>query len=118
MAGKISEASVTLGEITHELPDGAEKSHKVRHFEHQCDKITRHIYERLNESQIMLSTAEIAEGVNGLEILKNPDDVKSLTVEINRIYTLSIDLPAKVVLDLFKTKISCSQLSSRIYMKD
>ncbi len=152
MAGKISEASVTLNEITHELPNGTEKSHKVRQFEHQCDEITRHIYERLNESLItplepeeisriapvmddvmdridrvtqqicnyelaqsnetlkefsyliMLSTAEIVEAVDGLENLKNPDDVKSHTTEINRIYNLAIELQAKAVLDLFKTK--------------
>ena len=152
MAGKVSEASVTLNEIAHELPNGTEKSHKVRQFEHQCDEITRHIYERLNESLItplepeeisriapvmddvmdridrvtqqicnyelaqsnetlkefsyliMLSTAEIVEAVDGLESLKNPDDVRSHTTEINRIYNLAIELQAKAVLDLFKTK--------------
>jgi len=52
MAGKISEASATLNEITHELPNGIEKSHKVRQFEHKCDEITRQVYEQLNESLI------------------------------------------------------------------
>ena len=52
MAATISEASVTLNEITHELPNGTEKSHKVRQFEHKCDEITRHVYEQLNESLI------------------------------------------------------------------
>ncbi|MDO9323904.1 MAG: DUF47 family protein, partial [Methanoregula sp.] len=142
MAKMISEASVTLNEITHELPDGIEKSHKVRQFEHKCDEITRHIYEQLNESLItplepeeisrlapvmddvmdridrvtqqicnyelaesneklkefsyliMLSATEIVEAVTALENLKNPEDVKSHTTEINRIYNLAIELQA------------------------
>jgi len=152
MAKMISEASVTLNEITHELPDGIEKSHKVRQFEHKCDEITRHIYEQLNESLItplepeeisrlapvmddvmdridrvtqqicnyelaesneklkefsyliMLSATEIVEAVTALESLQKPDDVKSHTTEINRIYNMAIELQAKAVLDLFKTK--------------
>jgi len=152
MAGKISEASVILNEITHELPNGIEKSHKVRQFEHQCDEITRHVYEQLNESLItplepeeiarlapvlddvmdridrvtqqvcnyelaesnetlkefsyliMMSATEIVNAVNALESLKKPDGVKSHSIEINRIYNLSIELQAKAVLDLFKNK--------------
>ena len=61
MAQKISEASATLNEITHELPNGTEKAHKVRQIEHQGDEITRQIYERLNESLITpLEPDEIA----------------------------------------------------------
>ncbi len=152
MSQMISEASVTLNEITHELPDSTEKSHKVRQFEHKCDEITRRIYEQLNESLItplepeeisrlapvmddvmdridrvtqqicnyelaesnenlkefsyliMLSATEIIEAVSALEKLKSPEDVKSHTTEINRIYNLTIELQAKAVLDLFKTK--------------
>ena len=52
MASKINESATTLNEITHELPDGTEKSHKVRQIEHLGDEVTRHIYERLNESLI------------------------------------------------------------------
>jgi uncharacterized protein Yka (UPF0111/DUF47 family) len=52
MAEKITEASTTLNEITHELPGGTEKAHKVRQIEHQGDEITRKIYEQLNESLI------------------------------------------------------------------
>jgi uncharacterized protein Yka (UPF0111/DUF47 family) len=61
MAVKITEASTTLNEITHELPDGTEKSHKVRQIEHYGDEITKKIYERLNESLITpLEPEEIA----------------------------------------------------------
>jgi uncharacterized protein Yka (UPF0111/DUF47 family) len=52
MAGKISEASEILHEITHELPNGTEKGQKVRQLEHQADEITRQTYERLNDSLI------------------------------------------------------------------
>jgi uncharacterized protein Yka (UPF0111/DUF47 family) len=52
MTERISEASSTLNEITHELPNGTEKSHKVRQLEHKCDEITRHVFEHLNESLI------------------------------------------------------------------
>ena len=152
MSAMISEASVTLNEITHELPDGTEKSHKVRQFEHKCDEITRHVYEHLNESLItplepeeisrlapvmddvmdridrvtqqicnyelaesnetlkefsyliMLSATEIVEALAALESLQKPEEVKSHSAEINRIYNLSIELQAKAVLDLFKTK--------------
>jgi len=52
MAEKIKEASTTLNEITHELPEGTEKSHKVHQIEHLGDEITREIYEHLNESLI------------------------------------------------------------------
>ena len=52
MAEQITEASTTLNEITHELPGGIEKSHRVRQIEHHGDEITRHIYEQLNESLI------------------------------------------------------------------
>jgi len=152
MAGMISEASATLNEITHELPNGTEKAHKVRQLEHKCDEITRHLFEKLNESLItplepeeisrlapvlddvmdridrvtqqicnyelpgsnetlkefsyliMMSAAEIVEAVDALESLKKPQDVKSHSIEINRIYNLSIELQAKAVIDLFKTK--------------
>lgn len=61
MAEKIIEASTTLNEITHELPGGTEKAHKVRQIEHQGDEITRKIYEQLNESLITpLEPDEIA----------------------------------------------------------
>jgi uncharacterized protein Yka (UPF0111/DUF47 family) len=61
MAEKISEAATTLNEITHELPGGTEKAHKVRQIEHQGDEITRKIYEQLNESLITpLEPDEIA----------------------------------------------------------
>ena len=52
MAEQITESSATLNEITHELPDGTEKAHKVRQIEHHGDEITRQIYEQLNESLI------------------------------------------------------------------
>ena len=61
MASKINDSATTLNEITHELPDGTEKSHKVRQIEHLGDEVTRHIYERLNESLITpLEPDEIA----------------------------------------------------------
>jgi uncharacterized protein Yka (UPF0111/DUF47 family) len=61
MAQKINEASTTLNEITHELPEGIEKAHKIRQIEHLGDEVTRHIYERLNESLITpLEPDEIA----------------------------------------------------------
>jgi len=61
MAEKITEASTTLNEITHELPGGTEKGHRVRQIEHQGDEITRKIYEHLNESLITpLEPDEIA----------------------------------------------------------
>jgi len=61
MADQIVEASTTLNEITHELPGGTEKAHKVRQIEHHGDEITRHIYEQLNESLITpLEPDEIA----------------------------------------------------------
>jgi hypothetical protein len=52
MTGKINEAASILNEITHELPAGTEKAHKVRQLEHLGDEVTRHIYEQLNESLI------------------------------------------------------------------
>ena len=61
MAEKITEASTTLNEITHELPGSTEKGHHVRQIEHQGDEITRKIYEQLNESLITpLEPDEIA----------------------------------------------------------
>jgi uncharacterized protein Yka (UPF0111/DUF47 family) len=61
MAEKIVEASTTLNEITHELPGGTEKAHRVRQIEHHGDEITRQIYEQLNESLITpLEPEEIA----------------------------------------------------------
>jgi uncharacterized protein Yka (UPF0111/DUF47 family) len=52
MAETIGEAASTLNEITHELPQGTEKAQKVHQLEHKADDITRHIYEKLNESLI------------------------------------------------------------------
>jgi hypothetical protein len=52
MSEAISEAATTLNEITHELPQGTEKAQKVHQLEHKADDITRHIYEKLNESLI------------------------------------------------------------------
>jgi uncharacterized protein len=61
MAQKIAEAATTLNEITHELPGGTEKAHKVRQIEHQGDEITRKIFEQLDESLITpLEPEEIA----------------------------------------------------------
>jgi uncharacterized protein len=61
IAEKIAEAAATLNEITHELPGGTEKAHKVRQIEHLGDEITRKIYEQLNESLITpLEPDEIA----------------------------------------------------------
>jgi uncharacterized protein len=61
MADKIAEASTILNEITHELPDGTEKAHKIRQIEHHGDDITRKIFEQLNESLITpLEPEEIA----------------------------------------------------------
>jgi len=61
MAEKITDAATTLNEITHELPGGTEKGHRVRQIEHQGDEITRKIYEQLNESLITpLEPDEIA----------------------------------------------------------
>jgi uncharacterized protein Yka (UPF0111/DUF47 family) len=61
MAEKIVEASTTLNEITHELPLGTEKAHRVRQIEHLGDDITRKIFEQLDESLITpLEPEEIA----------------------------------------------------------
>ena len=61
MAEKITEAATTLNEITHELPGGTEKAHKVRQIEHHGDEITRKIFEQLDESLITpLEPEEIA----------------------------------------------------------
>ncbi|HII98099.1 MAG TPA: DUF47 family protein [Methanoregula sp.] len=61
MVALIAEASSTLNEITHELPEGTEKAHKVRQLEHHGDEITRKIFEQLDESLITpLEPEEIA----------------------------------------------------------
>lgn len=52
MAATMKEGADVLNEITHELPSGTEKYHKVRQIEHNGDEITRRIYEQLNESLI------------------------------------------------------------------
>jgi uncharacterized protein len=52
MAEKITEAATMLNEITHELPGGTEKGHRVRQIEHHGDEITRKIFEQLDESLI------------------------------------------------------------------
>ena len=151
MAEKIVEAATTLNEITHELPGGTEKAHKVRQIEHHGDEITRQIYEKLNESLItplepeeiarlapvlddvldridwvthqlcnygipgsndvlkeysyliQLSGTEIGHSINALSLLKNADEVKTHSVEINRLYNLSTELLSRAVLELFKT---------------
>jgi uncharacterized protein len=152
MADKITEAATTLNEITHELPGGTEKGHKVRQIEHHGDEITKKIYEQLNESLItplepdeiarlapafddvldkmdwvthqlcnygipesndalreysyliLLSSTEISHAVESMADLKNPDDVKTHTMEISRLYNLSTELLSKAILDLFKTQ--------------
>jgi uncharacterized protein Yka (UPF0111/DUF47 family) len=61
MAEKIGEAAATFNEITHELPGGTEKAHKVRQIEHHGDEITRKVFEQLDESLITpLEPEEIA----------------------------------------------------------
>jgi len=61
MVDLIAQASSTLDEITHELPEGTEKAHKVRQLEHHGDEITRRIFEHLDESLITpLEPEEIA----------------------------------------------------------
>jgi len=152
MAENIAEAATTLNEITHELPGGTEKAHRVRQIEHHGDEITRKIYEHLNESLItplepdeiarlapafddvldktdwvthqlcnygipetndvlkeysyliLLASTEISHAVESLSSLKNPDDVKTHTMEISRLYNLSTELLSRAILDLFKTK--------------
>jgi uncharacterized protein Yka (UPF0111/DUF47 family) len=151
MAEKIVEASTTLNEITHELPGGTEKSHKIRQIEHHGDEITRQIYEQLNESLItplepeeiarlapvlddvldridwvthqlcnygipesndvlkeysyiiQLSGTEISHAIISLSLLKNPEEVKTHAIEINRLYNLSTELLSRAILELFKT---------------
>jgi uncharacterized protein len=61
MAATIGEGATVLNEITHDLPSGLEKAHRVRQLEHNGDEITRKIYEKLNESLITpLEPEEIA----------------------------------------------------------
>jgi uncharacterized protein Yka (UPF0111/DUF47 family) len=61
MSEKIADAAVTFNEITHELPNGTEKAHKVRQLEHHGDEITRKVFEQLDESLITpLEPEEIA----------------------------------------------------------
>jgi uncharacterized protein Yka (UPF0111/DUF47 family) len=61
MTEKIAEASTVLNEITHELPNGTEKAHRVRQIEHEADEITKKIFDKLNESLITpLEPEEIA----------------------------------------------------------
>jgi len=61
MAGKITEASGILNEITHELPNGTEKGQKVRQLETPGRRDQRQTYERLNDSLITpLEPEEIA----------------------------------------------------------
>jgi uncharacterized protein Yka (UPF0111/DUF47 family) len=151
MAEKIVEASTILNEITHELPGGTEKAHRVRQIEHQGDEITRQIYEQLNESLITplepeeiarlapvlddvldkidwvthqlcnygipasndvlkeysylihLTGNEISNAITKLTLLKNPEEVKTHAIEINRLYNLSTELLSRAVLELFKT---------------
>jgi uncharacterized protein Yka (UPF0111/DUF47 family) len=150
MAATIHEGATVLNEITHELPSGTEKGHRVRQLEHQGDEITRKTYEKLDESLItplepeeisrlapvldnvldrldwvtnqictygipesndvlkefsyliLLSADEITHAVQDLSNFKNPDDVKTHSIEINRLYNLSRELLSRAVLDLFK----------------
>jgi hypothetical protein len=152
MTEKIAEASTTLNEITHELPGGIEKGHKVRQIEHLGDEITRKIFEQLDESLItplepeeiarlapafddvldkidwvthqlcnygipatndvlkeysyliLLSSTEISHAVSSLSTLKNPEEVKTHSREISRLYNLSTELLSRAVLELFKTQ--------------
>jgi uncharacterized protein Yka (UPF0111/DUF47 family) len=152
MTEKIAEASTTLNEITHELPGGIEKGHKVRQIEHLGDEITRKIFEQLDESLITplepeeiarlapafddvldkidwvthqlcnygipatndvlkeysylihLSSTEISHAVSSLSTLKNPEEVKTHSREISRLYNLSTELLSRAVLELFKTQ--------------
>ena len=152
MTEKIAEASTTLNEITHELPGGTEKAHKVRQIEHLGDEITRKIFEQLDESLIttlepeeiarlapafddvldkidwvthqlcnygipatndvlkeysyliLLSSTEISHAVSSLSTLKNPEEVKTHSREISRLYNLSTELLSRAVLELFKTQ--------------
>jgi uncharacterized protein Yka (UPF0111/DUF47 family) len=152
MAEIIAEGAAVLNEITHELPAGTEKGHRVRQLEHQGDEVTRRTYEKLNESLItplepeeisrlapvlddvldrmdsvttqictygvtepndvlkefsyllLLCTTEITHAVSALSEFKDPDNVKSHVLEINRLYNLSRELLSRAVLDLFKTK--------------
>jgi len=152
MAEKIGEASATLNEITHELPGGTEKAHKVRQIEHHGDEITRKIFEQLDESLITplepeeisrlapvmddvldrldwvthqlcnygipatndvlkeysylieLAGVEIGHAVESLSTLKNPEEVKTHTREINRLYNLSTELLSRAILEVFKTQ--------------
>ena len=61
MADAIADAAAVLNEVTHELPGGTEKAHRVRQIEHAGDEITRQVYEKLNESLITpLEPEEIA----------------------------------------------------------
>jgi uncharacterized protein len=152
MAGKISEASAILDEITHELPAGTEKGQKVRQIEHQADEITRQIYERLNDSLItplepeeiarlapalddvldridwvthqlcnygipqstdllkefsyliVLSSNEIAHGIDDLSTLKKAGEIEQHAKELNRLYNISTELLSRAVIELFQTK--------------
>jgi len=152
MAEKIAEASTILNEITHELPNGTEKAHRVRQIEHLGDDTTRKLFEQLNESLITplepeeiarlapvlddvldridwvthqlcnygipesndvlkefsyiikLSGIEIQQAITTLATLKNPEEVKTHTNEINRLYNLSTELLSRAILELFKTK--------------
>ncbi|MDD1696390.1 MAG: DUF47 family protein [Methanoregula sp.] len=152
MTEKIAEASIILNEITHALPEGTEKAHRVRQIEHQGDEITKKIFDKLNESLItplepeeiarlapvfddvldkidwvthqicnygipvsndvlkeysyliLLTSTEISLAVEHLSELKNPDDVKTHTMEISRLYNLSTELLSRAILELFKTQ--------------
>ncbi|PKG32160.1 DUF47 domain-containing protein [Methanoregula sp.] len=152
MAEKIGEAAATFNEITHELPGGTEKAHKVRQIEHHADEITRKIFEQLDESLItplepeeiarlapvlddvldrldwvthqlcnygipatndvlkeysyliLLTSTEIGHATKSLSTLKNPEEVKTHTREISRLYNLSTELLSRAVLELFKTQ--------------
>ncbi|MFA5221552.1 MAG: DUF47 family protein [Methanoregula sp.] len=152
MAAKIKDAAATLNEITHELPDGTKKAHKVHQIEHMGDEVTRQIYEHLDESLItplepeeisrlapvrddvldtldgvshqiatyelsqsndvlkeyssliVMTGEEISGAIDALSTLSKPDEVRSRVSEVNRLYNLSGELPARAVLDLFKAK--------------
>ena len=52
---------------------------------------------------IQLAGTEILMAITTLATLKNPEEVKSHAMEINRLYNLSTELLSRAILELFKT---------------
>jgi uncharacterized protein Yka (UPF0111/DUF47 family) len=52
---------------------------------------------------IHLTGNEISNAITKLALLKNPEEVKTHAIEINRLYNLSTELLSRAVLELFKT---------------